>query len=121
MISFLPVFSTMGIIFVLSHMQGNQLPVGINGLDKFFHIIAYTTLGLTALFAVRTRWQQKPAITSLRVILFCLIYGISDEFHQSFIPGRMVSGFDLLADITGGIIAVLSWFIWQKQKRHLSR
>jgi VanZ family protein len=118
--SFLPVISIMAIIFAFSHMQGSQLPDGVNGQDKFFHIIAYTALGLTAIFAVREQWQKKTAVISAGIILFCFLYGISDEFHQSFIPGRTPSGFDLMADLTGGIIAAGIWFIRHK-KRHPSK
>ena len=36
------------------------------------------------------------------VFLFCLFYGISDEFHQSFVIGRVSDWKDVLADTIGG-------------------
>ncbi|MBM2835248.1 MAG: VanZ like family protein [Candidatus Brocadiaceae bacterium] len=38
------------------------------------------------------------------------LYGISDEFHQSFTPHRSVDVFDWLADTAG---AVAAGFLWQ--------
>lgn len=112
--SFIPVVIIMAIIFGLSHTPGDQLPQSTNGFDKLFHTIAYAALGLSALFAVRKKFQQAPGVTSLMVILFCLAYGISDELHQSFIPNRSPSVHDILADITGGMLAVLTWTMWSK-------
>lgn len=112
MISFIPVLSIMGIIFLLSHTPGDQLPSSLDGLDKISHIIAYTVLGLAALFGVRKNFNAKPLQTSLIVVLFCLCYGISDEFHQSFIPLRYPSMLDIVADVTGGILAVSGWYVW---------
>jgi VanZ family protein len=35
------------------------------------------------------------------------LYGISDEFHQSFVPGRTPDVVDWLADTSGALLAVL--------------
>ncbi len=118
--SYIPVVIIMATIFALSHTPGDQLPLPQNifALDKFFHTIAYTALGLSAIFAVRTRFAQEQRSTSLYVLLFCLAYGISDEFHQSFIAYRTPSLLDVFADITGGILAVSIVTLWlQKQKK----
>lgn len=118
MISFIPVLTVMGTIFLLSHTTGAALPIDLHGFDKLLHIIAYTALGLSALFAVRERYRKNPYIISLAIILFCLVYGISDEFHQSFIPGRTPSFLDLVADLTGGVVAVTAWGVWAKKAGH---
>lgn len=109
----------MGVIFILSHTPGNALPHAVNGVDKLVHILMYTTLGIAALWAVRRRFRQSAQVTTLLVILFCVLYGISDEFHQYFIPGRTPSFFDLLADFTGGVLAVTLWSLWSKQHQAL--
>lgn len=36
--------------------------------------------------------------------LFSFLYGLSDEWHQSFVPGRQVELGDLLADGIGGFL-----------------
>ena len=50
---------------------------------------------------------------ALETVVFCLVYGMTDEFHQSFIPQRSVSGLDLLADLVG---AMLVCGIWLRSK-----
>jgi VanZ family protein len=34
-------------------------------------------------------------------ILVGVLYGVTDEFHQAFVPGRSVSVFDWIADVVG--------------------
>jgi VanZ family protein len=47
------------------------------------------------------------------IVLFCIIYGISDEFHQSFIPGRFPNIWDVLADGLGAL-RVVGW--WRRRE-----
>ncbi len=109
---FVPLIAVMGIIFFLSNQPGDSLDLpDIPDLDKGLHCIVYGVLALSALFAVpEYKYQANPFWVSLLVVLFCLLYGISDEFHQSFIPGRFPTVLDLLADTIGAVVVVLVWF-----------
>ncbi|KRQ85810.1 VanZ like family protein [Caloramator mitchellensis] len=40
-------------------------------------------------------------------IIFTFLYSSSDEFHQSFVPGRAPSFKDVLIDTAGGVMALL--------------
>ena len=106
----------MGIIFFLSNQPGDSLDLpDIPDLDKGLHCIVYGVLALSALFAVpEYKYQANPFWVSFLVVLFCLLYGISDEFHQSFIPGRFPSVLDLVADTIGAMVVV---WIWYRMKR----
>ncbi|MEA2115337.1 MAG: VanZ family protein [Thermodesulfobacteriota bacterium] len=114
---FVPLIAVMGIIFFLSNQPGDSLDLpDIPDLDKGLHCMVYGVLALSALFAVpEYKYQASPFWVSLLVVLFCLLYGISDEFHQSFIPGRFPSVLDLVADTIGAMIVVLVWFRMKKQ------
>lgn len=114
---FIPLIAVMGIIFFLSNQPGDSLDLpDIPDLDKGLHCIVYGVLALSALFAVpEYKYQANPFWVSLLVVLFCLLYGISDEFHQSFIPGRFPSVLDLVADTIGAVVVVLVWFRMKKQ------
>jgi VanZ family protein len=107
-----PAIGVMGIIFSLSGVPGDSIPLpDIVNLDKVLHAGVYGILAVTVLFALpEQKYLSHPWKMSLLVVLFCLLYGISDEFHQSFIPNRCPSVFDLIADTGGGAVAVLIWF-----------
>jgi len=113
---FIPLIAVMGIIFFLSNQPGDSLDLpDVPDLDKGLHCIVYGVLALSALFAVpEYKYNANPYRISLLVVLFCLLYGISDEFHQSFIPGRFPSVLDLVADTIGAVVVV---WIWYRMKR----
>jgi VanZ family protein len=101
----------MGIIFFLSHQQGTDLPLPrFPGIDKLVHALAYGVLAGTALFAFppETRRRRAPAV-GLAVVVFCILHGVADEFHQSFVPGRSASTGDIIADAIGSMLAVFGW------------
>ena len=112
----LPLVGVMSVIFYLSHLPGKSLHLpNIVNLDKALHCLAYATLGLAFIFALSPHWRcSHPRSLAVSVPMFCLLYGISDEFHQSFFPGRVVSGGDLVADFVGGLLAVLVFVAWQR-------
>ncbi len=113
-----PVTLVMGTIFLLSHQPGDSLPLPeVVNLDKVLHCLAYAVLGLAALFALPPAWRRRhPVKAGMGVVLFCLLYGLTDEAHQSFIPGRFSSGADLLADGLGGLLAVLVTWGWRHRR-----
>ncbi len=95
----------MAFIFYLSSLPYIDVAPSFSNSDKVMHILAYGLLG--GLFALSLQpwkgtlsWKQVGVVT-----LFTIAYGISDEFHQYFIPGRDASILDIIADGTGGFIA----------------
>lgn len=119
----LPVTLVMGGIFYMSHQTGDALSLpNIVNIDKVLHGLAYAVLGLSFLFALPPHWRrQRPILVGGAVVLFCLLYGISDEFHQSFIPGRSCSGGDVLADSVGGCLAAIAHWRWENRQAARSR
>jgi len=111
----LPLILVMVTIFILSDQPGTSfhLPDIIN-IDKVLHGLVYTLLGLTALWALPPQFRrQRPLAASVVVVLFCLGYGLSDEFHQSFVPGRFASLGDVIADTVGGLLAAVAFWGWR--------
>lgn len=121
-IHFVPMIVVMGTIFLLSHQPAAELPLPtIPGLDKLAHGIVYAGLAAATLNAVsREALQLKPQLTGVLVVVFCLAYGLTDEYHQTFIPGREASLGDLAADAIGAAILVYVWFrfIRLRQLKH---
>ncbi len=82
--------------------------------DKFLHCIYYSGGALCFLLALYGRCSYLPSFRSLLVpsVLFTAIVGTSDEYHQSFTPGRMGNDpWDWLADVSGGVLA--AYLVWR--------
>src|SRR3989338_9332228 len=71
--------------------------------DKFVHFFEFGLLCLTICWSLSSaRIGIKGIYKIILAIGITSLYGISDEFHQSFTPHRSVDGFDWLADTAGG-------------------
>ena len=93
-------------IFGLSSLQSP--PESISFLpDKLAHAVLYAGLGfLTARCLARTR-GMKTLSFCIFATLFALAYGITDEIHQRFVPGRSPELGDIGADTVGGLVGAL--------------
>ena len=100
----------MGLIFYLS-AQANPLPLlTAHVWDKLLHAIEYAGLGVLLLRAFKG--ERLPWRTALLLALVLTsLYGASDEWHQSFVPGRDSEIADWYADTTGGGIGALAGFL----------
>ena len=82
--------------------QPNLDTTGVN--DKLAHVLAF---GLLGVLAVRAFWFATDW-SALRVgvggVAWGALYGVVDEIHQSFVPGRDASGFDMAADALGAVL-----------------
>lgn len=108
-----PMLLVMGTIFFVSHQPGSTLHLpDLPQMDKICHLGIYGLLALTVLWWLCPEKSQgrNPLVSvALKTVLLCLAYGLTDEFHQSFIPARSVSLLDLLADTLGAIGVVVIW------------
>ncbi len=108
-------FLVMGAIFFLSQQSGDTLYLpAFPGLDKICHLTIYGLLAMAVLWCLGTEKPISPVRVALKTVIFCLLYGMSDEFHQSFVPLRSVSGLDLLADLAGSMLVCGTWLMNRK-------
>ena len=116
---FIPMITVMGIIFFLSSQPGDTIDLpDIPDIDKLLHSLVYGVLALSTAYAVPgSRFARNPIGTPLLIVLFCLLYGISDEFHQSFVPNRTPSLLDLAADTLGAAAAMAGLFFVRVHKK----
>lgn len=105
----LPVAAYMALIFHLSSQSQVSLPGDLS--DKSWHVAGYIGLGLLAMRAVtggvpaRVTWRD-----ALLGMAITVAYGVSDELHQRFVPGRSPDVLDVFADACGAAIAAgLAW------------
>ena len=88
-------------------------------IDKLYHFIEYAILGglLTRAFVA-----AKPSIVPSQLVwyiaaLLSILYGASDEWHQTFVPGRFATIADWVADVLGSIAGVLCAYLYYKKKQ----
>ncbi|WP_409290668.1 VanZ family protein [Peribacillus sp. SCS-37] len=109
-ISLLP-FLYMGLIWFLSS-NPDDLVVELKSsrIDSFMkeslHLIEFAILYLLFAAALKVNGRLTPALNMMAAIAAGL-YGVLDEYHQSFIPSRSSSLIDVIKDVTGVIIAWL--------------
>ena len=106
-----PVLAYMGLIFYLSSQPDVPLPPGLD--DKPTHSIAYTMLGALIVRALSGRFSARFGVaTALAAIVLTTVYGVTDEFHQMFVPGRTADVDDLVADALGAAIGTGLCWLW---------
>ncbi len=73
-------------------------------IRKNAHFMAYFILGVLTLLALVQSEARKPANLAL---LICMIYAMTDEFHQLFVLGRSGQFRDVLIDAAGAVLGIL--------------
>lgn len=105
---FLPALACMGLIFYLSDQPklpaipslSEQATSVLGHLTVYFALTVLTWWGLGALELT----SRQRVATAFAV---AVLYGLSDEWHQSFVPGRTPDWRDLLTDAIGAAIGLL--------------
>lgn len=108
--SWLPVFLWMGIIYYVSDIPSLRTNLGVWDyvLRKLAHMTEYALLMVLMTRAwLRTRPLWVPFQLFLISGILTISYAISDEIHQSFVPGRTGAISDVLIDGCGIMIAIL--------------
>ena len=99
------------VIFTLSSIERLPFPFELKyHSDYLVHAVEYAILGILIARTLRITWRFRSleALVLVTVILGVL-YGISDEWHQSFVPNRTASPYDVAADGVGTWIGALIW------------
>ncbi len=97
-----------GLIYWLSSQSHLSVPYAFDMQDKLIHAAAYAVM---AYLFWQTWHRRLPALWLVwMTVLFCSMYGISDEWHQSFTPGRDASVYDWLADTLGAFLLTITLY-----------
>lgn len=118
----MPLLCYSALIFYLSHQSDPTQGVSIPVSDKVLHFIEFAVLGFLAVRAfcyplLKDSWHVSVALS----VAYSVLYAAFDEWHQSFIPGRIASGGDLVADTSGALLGIFLWvrcFLFQPKGRN---
>lgn len=103
----LPPLVWMALIFVLSSQQHVPHAFGfsIDFLAVVGHLFLYGVL-LLLVFRALVPLQGRLTARAALALAFSVLYGISDELHQSFVPGRDPALFDVMVDFVGASLVL---------------
>jgi VanZ family protein len=102
----LPALAYMAVIFFFS--SGPITSPSLNEApDYLLHFLAYAALYVAVFWAVHEGLSPTPDRGGYWLpVIITVLYGISDEYHQSFIPSRDASALDVAADTLGALAAI---------------
>ncbi|WP_424765901.1 VanZ family protein [Paenibacillus sp. sgz302251] len=111
LLRFLPAVGWMTVIFMLSSRTGDEISTILPYFQKLFplmtdfnwgHFVSYFILAVTIDYGIGARadrfWMK------VMIIVICGFYGVTDEYHQTFVGGRMMDPLDVRNDMIGAAI-----------------
>jgi hypothetical protein len=96
--SWLLLAAYMGLIFWLSSKSVLPVAMDFPYEDKLIHFCAYAIMGFLAAHAMAEGSHKRRFWIAF---VIASLYGVTDEFHQYFVPGRECDFGDWLADACG--------------------
>ena len=101
---------------VLRFLFGELTPAGFRFahtvVRKSAHTIEYAILAVLTCRALATNPAERLSRTVVvRALLYCAVYAMIDEAHQTFVPSRTGSGIDVGVDVMGATLgaSLLAW------------
>jgi VanZ family protein len=111
-----PALLVMSVIFWLSAQPSEALPVfswADTIVKKSGHVLGYGLLALSYWFALGMTYRRRWLVW-----LLAILYAVTDEYHQSFVPGRHADIWDVVIFDNIGVLSSLWWASqYFKQKR----
>lgn len=106
-----PALVIMILVYSFSDMPSQSVP-RFEGIDtlikKGAHFIGYALLNLAYLRGLGVKVNRS----GLFALALSLLYALSDEYHQSFVPGRNSRMMDVGIDMMGAIFSLYSYRHW---------
>ena len=81
-------------------------------IRKGAHFTAFFILALLVIMLLMCYFDGKKVF--LYSLIICLLYAISDEIHQYFVPGRACQFADVIIDFSGSVMGIILYNISNK-------
>jgi VanZ family protein len=96
----------LALIWMVSSMGNDEVPaVGKLLYDKAVHCCEFMVLGFLLAHALLATFPGRPLLRIfLTASLAAIGWGVLDEMHQAFVPGRSAEAYDLVADAIGSVL-----------------
>lgn len=110
-----PAICYAGLIFFLSSLPSSVVPnLRISFGDLIIHFFEYSVFGYLLGLAIMQSPSKINWKNFLAIFIIGSLYAASDEYHQSFVEGRVSEVSDFLAD-SAGVILGLGGFVIRKK------
>jgi VanZ family protein len=112
----LPAIAWMAVIFYFSGRTGSEIKSMFPFLPDldWGHLAEYFVLSLLIYYGlVNSTRRRRPYLLA---ILLSTVYGVTDEWHQYYVPGRMTDIFDLVNDAAGAALAMVALHLYRMKK-----
>jgi VanZ family protein len=111
-VSWLPAAAYMLLIWALSSIAGQFNFAHVPFQDKGVHFLEYGTLAVLLAHAIRGTWRDlRPLPTFALAVALATLWGITDEIHQAYVPGRNADVEDVVADASGAALAASLYLV----------
>lgn len=92
-------------LLFLASAQNGAAAAAVPAPDWLSHGSAYLVLAALVCRALTGGFRRHVGRRDLLLaVALCTLYGLSDEYHQSFVPGRDASAGDVLKDFSGALL-----------------
>lgn len=93
------------LIFLLSSVPGKNIPSSVSPYSLLLHFTLYFFYGLVIFLFFRNLFFSS---------IFGILYGLSDEIHQYFVPGRSCDPVDFLVDSIAVLVSMAIVCGWKR-------
>ncbi len=108
---------TVIIAIIIFYISSLTFPAG-RGTGYLSYVYHFTAFSYLVLFLLISLTKGNPTKNLMIIgIILVIIYGILDEIHQYFIPGRYFSIKDILINSIGILIASMAYFNYIKNRK----
>lgn len=113
------------LLHIVPHEQSPEIELLHALLRKSAHFIAYFLLAILLIRAMISDREKRSTVVrqSSFAWFICFVYAASDEFHQTFIPGRSGEFRDVMIDSLGALLGILIYsgvFWWWTRRKDKS-
>ena len=121
MLAWLPALAYMAAIWAISSLSLGPLPLDRFPLrDKGIHFLEYGLLGFLVAHAAFRTWPRHARWRTAAVAIWItVLWGLLDEIHQAFVPGRESELLDVVADGAGALAGTVLRRLLSRVRRAL--
>jgi VanZ family protein len=119
--AFLTVLYCAALFWLSSTANPIRFEPAFPGEDKLVHAGLYAGLALLVSLGTHRRIPPpNPFVRFWAPVVFASLYGVSDEFHQYFVPGRTPDIWDICADAAGALLMQVVLCGWVYTRHRMS-